>query len=103
MSSRRSDRDHLAIINQHHRPTFKTADENDHMRLVAKKVRLPTAHMKPLAERTHVLQERAAQVGMARLRSRRALLPGTPLLFNMDLARVRRNGVLRPFANSPAS
>ena len=53
-------RDHLSIINQHYEPTFLL--RCDYMTHVARKVRLPTAHMDPLAVFVQLLADHLMNV-----------------------------------------
>lgn len=53
-------RDHLTVINQHYQPTFELS--KDRMEFVARRVRLPTAHMDPLAVFVQLLADHLMNV-----------------------------------------
>lgn len=82
-------RDHLNIINRHYRPTFELVQ--DRMEFVARKVRLPTAHMDPLAVFVQLLADHLINMNSgpnetaAFERARNALM-----FFKGDPARARR-------------
>lgn len=81
--------EHIAIINEHYRPQFALG--NDLMAGVADKVRLPTAHMDPLAVfvqllADHLLNENSGPAVETTFERTRAAL----MFFNSDPDRSRR-------------